>query len=259
MVSLQERRNKNQYTKFFVSKRKNKQQLYFSMNYKIDVFEDTEKRINFSMDVEISYLLLVKNNKCFPTLRQSNHWDLISLPSSKTCSLRDCVIIQPEFRSFGIGSFILKEMLSITSEYIPDYSLSGDLSPVDEEDEENHLRRDALYSRLGFKFQEKEVNNLKDNVKFIQNEIFTSKLSDLNFDKSYDFIEEIGPYKIADVIYKMSENIYQLRTQNKSYKNAYKKYRELCLKQMGTIGKYHIGAILIIVIAGLTIYFKYFH
>lgn len=255
MLPPQEIYYKKQYTKFYVSKQKNKQQLYFLINCKIDVFEDAEKKVDFSMDVEISYLLLIKNNKCFTTLRQSNHWDLKSSISDKTCNLRDCIKIQPEFRSFGIGGFVLKEMLSIASEYIPDYSLTADLSPVDEEEEENHIRRDALYSRLGFDFLDKDV----DNNKFIQKEIYIDKLSNLNFDKRYDFIEEIGPYKIADVIYKMSENIYQLRTQNKSYKYTYNYYRNLCLKQMGILVKYHISATTIIAIIGLTIYFKYFY
>lgn len=257
MLPPREITTKKQYTKFFVSNKKRKQKLYFSIDYKIDVFEDSDKKVNFSIDANLSYLLLVKNNKCFKTQRISDKWDLISIPFSKSCSLRDCVLIQPGFRSFGIGSFLLNEILSIANEFIPDYSLRAGLSYEDEKEYENHLRRDTLYKNLGFNFEEKEVSNNDKTV--IKKEIYIDKLSNLNLNRDFDYIEEIEPFKIADVIFKMSEKIALLRKQKKSFWNKFRYFRDLFLEQSKTLWKYNFTAGTIILIMVLTIYFKYIH
>ena len=41
-------------------------------------------------------------------------------------------MIQIQYRSYGVGTFVLNEIIKIANKYTPDASLSGFLSPVDE-------------------------------------------------------------------------------------------------------------------------------
>lgn len=65
--------------------------------------------------------------------------------SNKSCTLKDSILIADEYRSYGIGSFLLNKILSEAVKYVPDYSLTASLSVADDREEENRLRRNTLY------------------------------------------------------------------------------------------------------------------
>lgn len=110
-------------------------------------------------------------------------------------------MIHPNFRSFGIGSFLLNEILFIASKHISDYSLEAFLSPVDEY-EENKERRNKLYTGLGFNIEPKKL--------------FIDKLSNLNFNKKFDYIEVLDEYQIADLFCKLNKRNEDLISSNKT-------------------------------------------
>ena len=85
-------------------------------------------------------------------------------------------MIEPDFTSFGIGSFLLNEMLTEAIKHIPNYSLRATLS-INDERNGNKERRDSLYRNIGFNISEDEIN--------------IDKISNLNLDRKFDYIKEI--------------------------------------------------------------------
>ncbi|MDN5042272.1 hypothetical protein O8C80_02875 [Aliarcobacter butzleri] len=198
------------YSKIYKSKKKINEQLFFKVDFNISIYEDLYKKINISINAKISYLVHFKENKYFETYRITNSWDLTSLGSYKSCSLNDSIMIHTNFRSFGIGSFLLNEILFIANKHIPDYSLEAFLSPVDEY-EENKERRNKLYTSIGFNIE--------------PNKLFIDKLSNLNFNRKFDYIEVLDEYKIADLFYKISIKNKDLKNENTKLKKRVNYYK----------------------------------
>lgn len=221
---LQEQLIDNKYTKYYISHKQKNKQLYFKVDYHFNIFIDTDKRVNFSMEAKVSYLILVKDNKTYETLRRSNNWDLTSFPHRKSCSLNNCVIIADDYKSYGVGTLLLHEILSKANKYIPEYSLCADLSFVDE-GEDNKERRDTLYKNIGFKFRTSAVYVGENKTPVTKNEIYTEKLSDLKFYKEFDSIEVLDEYKIADLFCKLNKMNEDLISSNKTLANRANFYK----------------------------------
>ena len=221
---IEEKSIDNKYSKYYISHRKKDKQLYFKVDYHYNIFIDTDNRVNFSMEARVSYLILVKDNKTYETLRSSNDWDLSSLPHRKSCSLNNCVLIVDDYKSYGVGTLLLHEILSKANEYIPEYSLSADLSFVDE-DEDNKERRDTLYKNIGFKFRTNTVYVGENKTPVTKNEIYTEKLSDLKFYKEFDSIEVLDEYKIADLFCELNKRNEDLISSNKKLTNRANFYK----------------------------------
>jgi len=204
----------NKFSRIYISNKKKNEKLYFKLDFKISIYEDSEKRFNVSIDVMISYLLLVKKGECFTTLKRTDNWEFISNPSFKACDLRNSIMIYHEYRSFGIGSFLLNEILLMANKYIPDYSLSAELSVVDEKEEDNKKRRNLLYKNIGFAFRKRKVGSREDNTPIIRNEIHIDKLSNLNFNRKFDYIELLNEYDIAELFCQLTNRNKDLNEDN---------------------------------------------
>lgn len=243
---LQEQLIDNKYTKYYISHKQKNKQLYFKVDYHFNIFIDTDKRVNFSMEAKVSYLILVKDNKTYETLRRSNNWDLTSFPHGKSCSLNNCVLIADDYKSYGVGTLLLHEILSKANEYIPEYSLRADLSFVDE-GEDNKERRDTLYKNIGFKFRTSTVYVDENKTPITKNEIYTEKLSDLKFYKEFDSIEVLDEYKIIDLFCKLNKRNEDLISSNKTLANRVDFYRNNNTELYSSLRKHK----LIILILGL--------
>jgi len=203
-----------QFSEIYLSNKRKDEKLYFKVDYQLSLHQDFEKNNFFSINVVISYLILIKNDKCFETLKQTNSWKLTSMGSYKQTSFRSSIMIYPKYRSYGIGSFLLNKILSIANEYIPNYSLEDSLSRVDEY-KENRERRDRLYISMGF-----EIKNRK---------IYIDKLSKLNFDRNFDYIELLDTKNIAGIFCQLkneNENLKTINQQLISKNSFYQKENE---------------------------------
>ena len=205
----------NKFSKFYVSTKKENIKVYFQIDYEVRIYKLLNENTSISMRLKISYISLDKNksfqnNECDRT----NTWEFKTNVYNKSCDFCSSVRIHSEYRSFGIGSFVLNEIIKIANKYIPDFSLTGYLSPVDEE-ENNIQRRNSLYRNIGFKIE--------------QNKFYIEKISDLNFNRNIDYIKEVELKNIFNSIkvltnknkkleYKLKNNINSNKSINRKYK-----------------------------------------
>lgn len=69
--------------------------------------------------------------------------------------IRDCLMATP---NKGYGSFLLREALFHISQLFGEkVRILGKLSHVDEQDSENHARRDHVYQKFGFELQDHRI------------------------------------------------------------------------------------------------------
>lgn len=245
--------NDSKYTEFYITNKKEGEQLFFKVDYHSNIYENSNKEINFSMEVEVSYLFLIKDNKHQEKVRGSNRFVIESIVSYKSCTLKDSILIADEYKSYGIGSFLLNKILSEAAKHVPDYSLTASLSVEDDREEENRLRRNALYENAGFKIIMDE-----NSTSCINGKIEIDKLSNLKLERKFDYIETIDFYKIADRLCKLSkENEILLDEKDKFYRlyNIYKnENNNLYVK----LAKYTWSVVVLIGIIFLILYFRYF-
>lgn len=254
MLMIEEKSIDNKYSKYYISRRKKDKQLYFKVDYHSNIFIDTDERVNFSMEVKVSYLILVKDNKYYETLRKSNEWDLTSFPHNKSCSLNNCVLITDNYTSFGVGTLLLHEILSKANEYIPEYSLRAELGFGDE-GEDNKERRDTLYKNIGFKFRTSTVYVGENKTPVTKNEIYTEKLSDLKFYKEFDSIEVLDEYNIADLFCKLNKRNGDLISSNKTLANRANFYKNDNTELYSSLRKHKL-IILILSLISITLLWK---
>ncbi|MFX3627641.1 N-acetyltransferase [Campylobacter sp. LH-2024] len=106
-------------------------------------------------------------------------------------SFHSSIMIRWDYRSLGIGTFIINRMLEIALNYVPEVNLYGTLGWVDEQDPENHTRRDKLYKNLGFIFNESNTSFSID------------RISDLKIRKDFDYIQEVRIFDMCNQLAKL--------------------------------------------------------
>lgn len=171
-------------SKFYISKKDDKE-VCFKLEFEIKAYKQDERYYCAEICATIYYQYL----KIGDVIRKSNTDKQNSWRLEYDCfrwNFHNSVMIAGEYRSLGIGTFIINQMLEAALIYAPTVKLSGILGEPDEENPENHTRRDKLYQNLGFKFYE-------DNTGFS-----IDKISDLKIRKEFDYIKEV---QIADIFY----------------------------------------------------------
>ncbi|MCT7567027.1 hypothetical protein [Aliarcobacter butzleri] len=239
-------------SEFYISNKKEREQLFFKVDYHINTFEDNKKEVNFSMEAIVSYFFLIKDNKYQDIVRKTNTFEIDSTVSYKSCSLKNSILIQSEFRSYGIGSFLLNQILSEAVKHVPDYSLSADLSIVDDREEENRLRRNALYENVGFNIIMDENSKTCINGK-----IQIDKLSNLKLNRKFEYIEKIDLFMYADIFYKLSEKNSHLEEKNIRLLRICKDYEVINYQMEKKLEKYFLFVLSLVIVSILTIYLKF--
>ncbi len=105
-------------------------------------------------------------------------WDVRA--NKNRCTFYDSIEIANGLKSFGIGSFIFHSVLNVFIEYFPKASLCLSLSPVDELDEDNKIRRNRMYEKIELI---KNKGGTKYSIEHIEN---------LNLKKEFNYIVEIN-------------------------------------------------------------------
>lgn len=187
--------------KHYCSKRKEGERLYFSLEivYTIvdyQIMNEDHRNLDISMEIEY-FFLLNSSGRCERNsfIKKGNSWKLKS-SFNNSCSLEDSVMINSAYRSYGVGTIAMNQLLRIAKQYVPTYSLSGFLAPIDA-DANNFKRRDNIYRHVGFNINDDDFFIYRmDNLK-IKNEIdgikevdFTQELSDA-FEENYNLKNKI--------------------------------------------------------------------
>ncbi|MCT7563203.1 hypothetical protein [Aliarcobacter butzleri] len=201
-----------QYTKNYISTKKENEELFFELNFKINTYYDSNNIIKLEIRVTVKYLYLLKNDRFIDISSCDNKkediWLLDAHRAFKSASLCSSVMIAPSYRSYGIGSFMLNEIMKIANSYVPDYSLKGTLSSVDE-GLDNKDRRNNLYKNIGF--------NMHDHYFNIEH------ISNLNLTREYNYIETLNISHILNELNAKNCKIKKLESELNHLKSSYKK------------------------------------
>ena len=171
------------FTKLYVSNKNSNQKLYFAIDYEIRISKYNNEQTTTSIILYISYLYLEKDFCLRKAEARPNKWEFSSSSNNKSCSLHSSVMIN--IKSYGVGTFVLNEIIKIANEYTPNASLEGFLSPVDE-GEDNIQRRDSLYRNIGFNIE--------------PNRFYIEKISDLILDRKLEYIQTLNYSNIFDLL-----------------------------------------------------------
>ncbi len=230
---------KNKFTKLYVSNKKNNEKLYFTIDYEITINRYHDGQITSSIILYIHYLYLEQNFRIRKIEPKYNKWEFSSTSYNQSCNLHSSVMIHIQYRSYGIGTFVLNEIIKIANEYTPNASLSGFLSPVDE-GEDNVQRRNSLYRNIGFKIEP---------YKF-----YIEKISDLNLNRKLEYIKTLNYSNIFDLLSTLqNEKInleYNLKDKTNTNQEIYKE-KNKCYK----IRKYLIYCLIFLPMLIITINF----
>ncbi|QOP43661.1 hypothetical protein FJR45_06730 [Sulfurimonas sediminis] len=214
--------------KYYSSKRKEGERLYFSLEIEytvVDYASMNENHRNIDISMIIKYLFVVNSSgRCERNSlnRQGNSWKIRS-SFDNACTFENSIMIQPQYRSYGVGTIAINQLLLIAKQYIPEYSLSGFLSPVDAY-EENFKRRDKLYRNVGFninddsffidKIDSLKIKNVIDGIEEVD---FTHELSNM-FEEKYNLKNTITGLE------KSKENCWKINTELEDKTNKLWKY-----------------------------------
>lgn len=171
------------FTKLYVSNKNSNQKLYFAIDYEIRIIKYNNEQTTTSIILYISYLYLEKDFCLRKAEARPNKWEFSSSSNNKSCSLHSSVMIN--IKSYGVGTFVLNEIIKIANEYTPNASLEGFLSPGDE-GEDNVQRRDSLYRNIGFNIE--------------PNRFYIEKISDLILDRKLEYIQTLNYSNIFDLL-----------------------------------------------------------
>lgn len=187
------------YFKTFVTT-KNDQETYFSIDYDLTITQ--EEKYNY---IFLEGTLTIKY---LDDEQISNTWLIKADTFNQSCSLCDSINIRDKYRSLGIGSFVLNEVLQLFNTYTPDASLKARLG-IGDGGNENVVRRDAMYKNFGF---EVYVDH-----------IYIDKIANLILDRKFDYIQEVFFFK--NYLKLLRENKQYLET-NGSLNSSLKYYKD---------------------------------
>lgn len=171
---------------------KNEKEVCFKLDFEIKAFEENQKFYYVEICAIIDYQYLKNELGVFKNddkkrnywkLKYRNHW-----------SFSSCVEIDHNYKSLGIGTFVINKILEIALSYVPEANFHDILSKENDENEEsckNRIRRDKLYKNLGFTFNENNTSFSIDSI------------SDLKIRKDFDYIQEVRIFDMCNQLAKL--------------------------------------------------------
>ncbi|MFY4755992.1 N-acetyltransferase [Campylobacter jejuni] len=178
-------------SKFYICK-KNEKEACFKLDFEIKAFRENQKFYYVEIYAIIDYQYLKNELGVFKNdNKKRNSW---KLEYSDYWSFRSCVEIDHNYKSLGIGTFVINKILEIALSYVPEAKFHSILSKGNDENEEsykNRIRRDKLYKNLDFIFNE---NNTGFSI---------DRISDLKIRKDFDYIQEVRIFDMCNQLAKL--------------------------------------------------------
>ncbi|HEC1747123.1 TPA: N-acetyltransferase [Campylobacter lari] len=178
-------------SKFYICK-KNEKEVCFKLDFEIKAFEENQKFYYVEICAIIDYQYLKNELGVFKNdNKKRNYW---KLKYRSHWSFSSCVEIDHNYKSLGIGTFVINKILEIALSYVPEANFHDILSKENDENEEsckNRIRRDKLYKNLGFIFNENNTSFSIDSI------------SDLKIRKDFDYIQEVRIFDMCNQLAKL--------------------------------------------------------
>ncbi|EHZ4886140.1 N-acetyltransferase [Campylobacter lari] len=178
-------------SKFYICK-KNEKEVCFKLDFEIKAFEENQKFYYVEICAIIDYQYLKNESGVFKNdNKKRNYWKLKYMSH---WSFSSCVEIDHNYKSLGIGTFVINKILEIALSYVPEANFHDILSKENDENEEsckNRIRRDKLYKNLGFIFNENNTSFSIDSI------------SDLKIRKDFDYIQEVRIFDMCNQLAKL--------------------------------------------------------
>ncbi len=177
-------------SKFYICK-KNEKEACFKLDFEIKAFEENQKFYYVEIYAIIDYQYLKNESGVFKNDDKRNFW---KLKYSNYWSFSSCVEIDHNYKSLGIGTFVINKILEIALSYVPEAEFHDILSKGNDENEEsckNRIRRDKLYKNLGFIFNESNTGFSIDSI------------SNLRIRKDFDYIQEVRIFDMCNQLAKL--------------------------------------------------------
>ncbi|EAH8849677.1 N-acetyltransferase [Campylobacter lari] len=178
-------------SKFYICK-KNEKEVCFKLDFEIKAFEENQKFYYVEICAIIDYQYLKNELGVFKNdNKKRNYW---KLKYRSHWSFSSCVEIDHNYKSLGIGTFVINKILEIALSYVPEANFHDILSKENDENEEsckNRIRRDKLYKNLGFIFNENNTSFSIDSI------------SDLKIRKDFDYIQEVRVFDMCNQLAKL--------------------------------------------------------
>lgn len=177
-------------SKFYICK-KNEKEACFKLDFEIKAFEENQKFYYVEIYAIIDYQYLKNESGVFKNDDKRNFW---KLKYSNYWSFSSCVEINHNYKSLGIGTFVINKILEIALSYVPEAEFHDILSKGNDENEEsckNRIRRDKLYKNLGFIFNENNTGFSIDSI------------SNLKIRKDFDYIQEVRIFDMCNQLAKL--------------------------------------------------------
>ncbi len=177
-------------SKFYICK-KNEKEACFKLDFEIKAFEENQKFYYVEIYAIIDYQYLKNESGVFKNDDKRNFW---KLKYSNSWSFSSCVEIDHNYKSLGIGTFVINKILEIALSYVPEAEFHDILSKGNDENEEsckNRIRRDKLYKNLGFIFNENNTGFSIDSI------------SNLKIRKDFDYIQEVRIFDMCNQLAKL--------------------------------------------------------
>ncbi|EGK7485823.1 MULTISPECIES: N-acetyltransferase [unclassified Campylobacter] len=178
-------------SKFYICK-KNEKEVCFKLDFEIKAFEENQKFYYVEICAIIDYQYLKNELGVFKNdNKKRNYWKLKYMSH---WSFSSCVEIDHNYKSLGIGTFVINKILEIALSYVPEANFHDILSKENDENEEsckNRIRRDKLYKNLGFIFNENNTSFSIDSI------------SDLKIRKDFDYIQEVRIFDMCNQLAKL--------------------------------------------------------
>ncbi|HEF9115786.1 TPA: N-acetyltransferase [Campylobacter coli] len=177
-------------SKFYICK-KNEKEACFKLDFEIKAFEENQKFYYVEIYAIIDYQYLKNESGVFKNDDKRNFW---KLKYSNYWSFSSCVEIDHNYKSLGIGTFVINKILEIALSYVPEAEFHDILSKGNDENEEsckNRIRRDKLYKNLGFIFNESNTGFSIDSI------------SNLKIRKDFDYIQEVRIFDMCNQLAKL--------------------------------------------------------
>ncbi|MCD6340570.1 MAG: hypothetical protein J7L51_01280 [Desulfurococcales archaeon] len=185
-------------TKTYVSKKYKKDRLYFEVTTESTLYTYRERPSVDSMEISATLKCLAKEHRSYNSIDKpigQTVWKLTV--SGERCSLENSVMVPKDCKTYGIGTFLLHNMLKQAIEHFPQARLSCSLSPVDEGSFTHYIDgqnveinnkkvRDSLYEKIGM--------SKTDNG----NEFIIAHIKDLQIQNDFKFIKEIDIFKLLE-------------------------------------------------------------
>lgn len=197
---------------------------YFSIEYVITEIEQTEYG-SLEVLATIRYGTVLEEEemgykKQADFTSVGHEWKLTA--NKDSCSLNKSLMVQSDYGSFKIGTFLLNEIMKMAIQKFPMAAMQVMLSTVDEY-EENGVRRNSLYEKIGLKKTADNWHYAIDRIEELSIVDHIEGVEEISFARALDDMAE----KIDELSFELRMKTDTIKINFQTVSDAYDRCREI--------------------------------